>query len=29
MVRFLALDEAADYVTGHTFTIDGGIAIGA
>jgi 3-oxoacyl-[acyl-carrier protein] reductase len=28
MVRFLALDPAADYITGHTFNVDGGIAIG-
>ena len=28
MVRFLALDEAAGYITGHTFNVDGGIAIG-
>jgi len=28
MVRFLALDDAADYITGHTFNVDGGIAIG-
>lgn len=27
--RFLALDPAADYITGHTFNVDGGIAIGA
>ena len=29
MTRFLALDPAADYITGHTFNVDGGIAIGA
>lgn len=29
MVRFLALDPAADYITGHCFNVDGGIAIGA
>lgn len=29
MCRFLALDPAADYITGHTFNVDGGIAIGA
>mmetsp|Transcript_14076 Transcript_14076/g.18358 ORF Transcript_14076/g.18358 Transcript_14076/m.18358 type:complete len:298 (-) Transcript_14076:167-1060(-) len=29
MARFLALDPAADYITGHTFNVDGGIAIGA
>mmetsp|Transcript_9117 Transcript_9117/g.13395 ORF Transcript_9117/g.13395 Transcript_9117/m.13395 type:complete len:293 (+) Transcript_9117:33-911(+) len=28
MARFLALDDAADYITGHTFNVDGGIAIG-
>jgi 3-oxoacyl-[acyl-carrier protein] reductase len=28
MTRFLALDDAADYITGHTFNVDGGIAIG-
>lgn len=28
LVRFLALDPAAAYITGHTFTIDGGLAIG-
>jgi len=28
MVRFLALDPASDYITGHTFNVDGGIAIG-
>ena len=28
MVRFLCLDEAAEYVTGHCFNVDGGIAIG-
>ncbi|KAL7572117.1 hypothetical protein ACA910_001754 [Epithemia clementina (nom. ined.)] len=28
MARFLALDPAADYITGHTFNVDGGIAIG-
>eukprot|EP00980_Cylindrotheca_fusiformis_P028727 scaffold22640_cov138-Cylindrotheca_fusiformis.AAC.8 len=28
MVRFLALDPAADYITGHTFNVDGGIAMG-
>lgn len=28
MTRFLALDPAADYITGHTFNVDGGIAIG-
>jgi 3-oxoacyl-[acyl-carrier protein] reductase len=29
MVRFLAIDPACDYITGHTFNVDGGIAIGA
>lgn len=29
MVRFLSLDPAADYITGHTFNVDGGIAMGA
>lgn len=29
LVRFLALDPAAAYITGHTFTIDGGLAIGS
>jgi len=28
MVGFLALDPASDYITGHTFNVDGGIAIG-
>lgn len=28
MTRFLALDPAAEYITGHTFNVDGGIAIG-
>jgi 3-oxoacyl-[acyl-carrier protein] reductase len=28
LTRFLALDPAADYITGHTFNIDGGFAIG-
>mmetsp|Transcript_15013 Transcript_15013/g.33475 ORF Transcript_15013/g.33475 Transcript_15013/m.33475 type:complete len:301 (-) Transcript_15013:197-1099(-) len=28
MVRFLALDPAANYITGHCFNVDGGIAIG-
>lgn len=28
MVRFLALDPASEYITGHTFNVDGGIAIG-
>lgn len=29
LVKFLALDPAGDYMTGHTFNVDGGIAIGA
>jgi 3-oxoacyl-[acyl-carrier protein] reductase len=29
LVRFLALDPACNYMTGHTFNVDGGIAIGA
>lgn len=29
LVRFLALDPAAAYMTGHCFNIDGGMAIGA
>ena len=29
LVRFLALDPAAAYITGHSMTIDGGIAIGS
>mmetsp|Transcript_45994 Transcript_45994/g.103896 ORF Transcript_45994/g.103896 Transcript_45994/m.103896 type:complete len:292 (+) Transcript_45994:77-952(+) len=29
LVKFLALDPACDYMTGHTFNVDGGIAIGA
>jgi 3-oxoacyl-[acyl-carrier protein] reductase len=29
MCRFLALDPAVEYITGHTFNVDGGIAIGA
>lgn len=29
LVRFLATDPAADYITGHMFNVDGGIAIGA
>lgn len=28
MARFLALDPAAAYITGHSFNVDGGIAIG-
>mmetsp|Transcript_17273 Transcript_17273/g.24609 ORF Transcript_17273/g.24609 Transcript_17273/m.24609 type:complete len:292 (-) Transcript_17273:1381-2256(-) len=28
MCRFLALDPAADYITGHFFNVDGGIAMG-
>uniref|UniRef100_A0A7R9WBT1 3-oxoacyl-[acyl-carrier-protein] reductase n=1 Tax=Pseudictyota dubia TaxID=2749911 RepID=A0A7R9WBT1_9STRA len=29
MCRFLSLDPAADYITGHCFNVDGGIAMGA
>lgn len=29
MVRFLAVDPAAAYITGHSFNVDGGIAIGS
>jgi len=29
LCRFLALDPAADYMTGHCFDIDGGVAIGS
>mmetsp|Transcript_10576 Transcript_10576/g.25233 ORF Transcript_10576/g.25233 Transcript_10576/m.25233 type:complete len:306 (+) Transcript_10576:235-1152(+) len=29
MCRFLALDPAVEYITGHTFNVDGGIAIGS
>lgn len=29
LVRYLALDPSAAYITGHTFSVDGGIAIGA
>jgi len=29
LVRYLALDPSAAYITGHSLTIDGGIAIGA
>jgi 3-oxoacyl-[acyl-carrier protein] reductase len=29
LVRFLALDPAAGYITGHCFNVDGGLAIGA
>lgn len=29
LVKFLALDPAGAYMTGHTFNIDGGVAIGA
>jgi len=28
MCRFLALDPAVEYITGHTFNVDGGIAMG-
>lgn len=29
LVKFLALDPAAAYITGHCFNVDGGMAIGA
>lgn len=29
LVKFLALDPAANYITGHCFNVDGGLAIGA
>lgn len=29
LVRYLALDPSAAYITGHTFPIDGGLAIGS
>lgn len=29
MTKFLALDPAANYITGHCFNVDGGIAMGA
>jgi len=29
MCRFLALDPAVDYISGHTFNVDGGIAMGS
>jgi 3-oxoacyl-[acyl-carrier protein] reductase len=29
LVRFLATDPAAGYITGHCFNVDGGLAIGA
>ncbi|CAB9521227.1 Diacetyl reductase [(S)-acetoin forming] [Seminavis robusta] len=29
MVRFLAIDEGADYITGHCFDVDGGVGIAA
>jgi len=29
LARFLALDEGADYITGHCFDVDGGIALAA
>jgi len=28
LVRYLALDPSAAYITGHTINVDGGIAIG-
>lgn len=29
LVRYLALDESAAYITGHSFFIDGGLGIGS
>lgn len=29
MCSFLALDPAGEYITGHAFNVDGGIAMGA
>lgn len=29
LVKFLALDKAGSYMTGHCYNIDGGMAIGA
>jgi len=29
MARFLALDDGADYITGHCFDVDGGVGINA
>lgn len=29
MARFLAIDEGADYITGHCFDVDGGVGIAA
>jgi 3-oxoacyl-[acyl-carrier protein] reductase len=29
MVRFLAIDEGSDYITGHCFDVDGGVGIAA
>lgn len=29
LVKYLALDPSSAYITGHTFSVDGGIAIGA
>lgn len=29
LTRFLAIDPAAEYITGHCFNVDGGIAIGS
>jgi len=29
MARFLAVDEGADYITGHCFDVDGGVGIAA
>lgn len=29
MVRFLAIDDGAEYITGHCFDVDGGVGIAA
>jgi 3-oxoacyl-[acyl-carrier protein] reductase len=29
LVKYLALDKSSEYITGHCFNIDGGLAIGA
>lgn len=29
VAKFLALDEGADYITGHCFDVDGGVGIAA
>ena len=28
LAKFLALDDGADYITGHCFVVDGGVATG-